>query len=128
MVLLGLLMGLIGMVIGAVSVICLSDIESWKREAMTYREAMCDLASREGFLEDTNAILNKQVTIAEERVRDVQDRSRVISSEALRAQLAFADLDEALTAIRGQVDGIMKFELTYDEPESDEEDDDEVPF
>ena len=38
------------------------------------------------------------------------------------------NFDEALTEIRGQVDGIMKFELTYDEPESEDEEEDDDRF
>ena len=82
---------------------------------------VADLRNSCLFKDDTIAILNKQVTIAEERVRDVQDRSRVIDDKALAAQIAMGDLDEALTEIRDHVAGIMKFGLKYD-------DEDNVPF
>jgi hypothetical protein len=82
---------------------------------------VADTRNRCLFKDDTIAILNKQVTIAEERVRDVQDRSRVIDDKALAAQIAMGDLDEALTEIRDHVAGIMKFGLKYEE-------EDNVPF
>ena len=86
---------------------------------------VADLRNSCLFKDDTIAILNKQVTNAEDRVRDVQDRSRVIADKALAAQIAMGDLDEALIEIRDHVAGIMKFGLTYDDDEGDEEN---VPF